>query len=340
MHPTLRFASVLAATLGAAAAQELPSGPPPGTALTAFRAYAPFGVHAGQEFDVAAEIGEAPGVLLFVHEVSRNTAPVIRGLAELQEEFAVLGLRTRMIRVADDRTAAEEQMTRVSRAMQLEEPIVVSLDGADGPGNYALNRKCTLTLVTVKDARVHATLGLTDTGRQDLPRLRQMVEAVAGPLPNDEDRLRALIAQRLPADPEALRARAVALELEVRRLRQQLAQARDGGNARNPRAERMRGERRPAAGAQPERRPDARQREGKAPEDAELQKLLRAFTRKDNSDERVGEVLDAITARVGDDAGLRDQAVEMFRMMLSLDYGNETARAKARAYVDAHRRQP
>lgn len=335
MHATLAPALALITTFGAASSQELPSGPAPGMALTPIRAYAPFGVNAGQEFDVAAEIGDAPAALLFVHEVSRNVAPVLRGLAELQQDYEVLGFRSRMVRVAGDRTAAEEEVARVSRALQLAEPIVVSLDGADGPGNYALNRKCTLTLVMVKDGRVHASLGLTDTGRQDLPRLRALVEEVAGPLPADEAGLRALIAARLPADSEALRARVVDLELEVRRLRQRLEQVQN----RNDAPARMRPTDRADARPKAAEGAGVRPREGKAPDDDELRALLREFIRQDNSDERVTGIFGDIEARVGDDAGLRAQAVDMFRLMLSLDYGSATAQRQARNYVEAHSRR-
>jgi hypothetical protein len=321
----------------AAAAQELPSGPAPGTMLTPVRVYAPLGPRRGQEYDAAADLVTGPGALLFVHEISRNVAPLIRGFARLSDEFALLGLRTAMVRVADDRTAEEEHAARVSRALQLAQPIVVGLDGADGPGNYALNRKCTLTLVLTKDGRAHRSVGFTDTGAQDVPRLRAWIEEIAGVLPEDDAALRELLAARLPQDPAALRARAAELALEAHRLRERLARA----ESAQPAAERarMRAARERAAESGEPATPPAAAREGKAPQDTELRSLLRRFIRKDNDARAVAEVFAAIEQRVGDDAGLRQQAIDMFRLMLSLDYGSDAARERARGYLQAHARE-
>jgi hypothetical protein len=319
-----------------AVAQETPSGPAPGTALTPVRVYAPLGPRQGQEYDAAAELRQGPGALLFVHEISRNVAPVIRGLARLSDEFALLGLRVAMVRVADDRTKEEEHVARVSRALQLAQPILVGLDGADGPGNYALNRKCTLTLVLTKDGRVHRSVGFTDTGAQDVPNLRAWIAEIAGELPEDETELRALLAARLPQDADALRAHAVELAVELLRLRQRLA--RDDAMRVRTDAPRMR-ERDAARGDVAAADAPARQREGQPPEDDQLQGLLRRFIRKDNDAQAVADVFAAIEQRVGDDAGLRKQAVEMFRLMLSLDYGTDAAKERARAYVAANTRE-
>ena len=60
-----------------AGADALSSGPPAGAKLTAAPCYASSGRLAGQEFDAAENLGSGPGALLFVHELSRNNAPVI-----------------------------------------------------------------------------------------------------------------------------------------------------------------------------------------------------------------------------------------------------------------------
>ena len=134
--------------------EPLSSGPEAGTALTPIPCYATDGALVGQEFDAAAKIGSAPGALLFVHELTRNTAPVIRGLDNLASEFSIVGFRSFTIILGEDRTAAEAQLKRVNGSLQLANPLVMSTDGAEGPGNYALNRKCTLTLVLTKDGAV------------------------------------------------------------------------------------------------------------------------------------------------------------------------------------------
>ena len=83
--------SLLAA---AAPCQDLRSGPRPGAPLAPVMVYAPDGPRAGAEFDAAAALGQGPGALLFVHEITRNVAPVIRGLDDLAAEYAILGFRS------------------------------------------------------------------------------------------------------------------------------------------------------------------------------------------------------------------------------------------------------
>ena len=58
-----------------AASEVIVSGPTVGTAITPIHC-----VGSGIEFDVAEKLGTAPGAILFIHELTRNTAPVINGL--------------------------------------------------------------------------------------------------------------------------------------------------------------------------------------------------------------------------------------------------------------------
>jgi hypothetical protein len=215
---------LLGGLLAPCGAGEIVSGPAAGTGLTPVRAYAPLGPYAGREFDAAAEIGNRPGALLFLHEMTRNTYHVIRGLDELAAEHAFTGFRSFTLRLADDRTSAERAITlRNGRdtgghrfsvvgkfgALHLRNPIALSLDGLDGPGNYALNRKAALTLVIVRDGKVALSAAFTDTGAKDLPTIRKMVEDAIGPLPPDDASAKEWIATRLPQEPGELRKLAI-----------------------------------------------------------------------------------------------------------------------------------
>jgi hypothetical protein len=316
--------------------EELASGPRAGAPLTPVMVYAPSGRLAGQELDAAKALGQGPGVLLFVHELSRNTAPMISGLDRLADEYSLLGLRTFTVLLARDRTAAENQLKRSSDSLRLLHPMVYSLDGVEGPGAYALNRKCTLTVVTAKGGKVARSVALTDTGRQDVERLRGWIEELTGPLPSDESELRKLLESSLPEEPAALRERALELALEVLRLRRQLERARAEGGMRPEAAAGPRraaaAEARPPAGE----RPQAARQEGKPPEDPELRRLLRAAIRREASKEELDATFSAIDERVGDDEGLRREAVDMFRLMVSLGYGSDDASERAKAYVAKH----
>lgn len=205
-------------------AGEIVSGRVAGTKLTPVRAYAPLGAYAGREFDAAAEIGDRPGALLFLHEMTRNTYHVIRGLDELASEYALAGFRSFTLRLADDRTAAETAIIARNGkdtgghrfsvagkfgALQLRNPITLSLDGLDGPGNYALNRKAVLTLVMVNGGKAVRSVAFTDTGARDMAMVRKLVEETIGPIPQDDAALREWITNRLPSDRDELRKLAV-----------------------------------------------------------------------------------------------------------------------------------
>ena len=310
---------------------DLVSGPSPSTPLPACPVYAPSGPLAGTEFDAAKRLQRGPGVLLFVHELSRNTAPMITGLDRLAVQLAWTGLETFTIRVAADRNEAEAAVKRSSDALSMYRPIVISPDGIDGPGGYALHRKATLTLVVAKDGVVVRSVAFTDTGRADLGRLRALVEEATGAIPTDPKALRALVEERLTRDPEQLRTLAIELTMLLQRV-EQMNEARAQKNRTD-----MKAEAKPAPG--PAGAPNvatAKPHEGKAPEDEELRALLRRaiFLAADKAE--LDAVYAAVDERVGTDAGLRAQAVEMFKHQLSLGYGNDDSKQRAKAYVEKH----
>ncbi|MCA8963832.1 MAG: hypothetical protein KDC48_03050 [Planctomycetes bacterium] len=311
----------------------LQSGPPAGAPLPACKVFAPSGPFAGTEFDAAAQIGQGPGVLLFVHELTRNTAPMITGLDRLAVQLAWTGLQAHAVRVAPDRTEAELGSKRSSEAMGLHRPIVVSVDGAEGPGGYALDRKATLTLVLANEGKVVRSVAFTDTGRADLQKLRGLVEEVTGPVPTDAAELRKMMEARLTRDPEQLRRLAIDLALLVQRV-DSVNEARMQRQRENQQRQQQRQQ---GGQAEGQMRPNpTKPREGKAPEDEQLRDLLRRCIQRGADSAELDAAFAAIEKRIGDDAGLRKQGVEMFRLMLSLDYGNDDAKARARKFVDQY----
>lgn len=311
----------------------LSSGPKPGTELTPVVCYATDGPNRGLEFDAAKQIGKSPSAFLFIHELTRNTAPVLRGLDNLASEFSIVGFRSFSIMLTGDRTAGEAQLKRVNGSLRLGNPIVLSTDGAEGPGNYALNRKAALTLVLANGGKVTKSLALTDTGPNDVPMIRSAIEEMCGKIPDDEGALRGLIAKNLPSNPENLKRIATDQALEVRRLKKQLArlreQSRGAGMQRRPQQRPMRRETPDVAPDKPKPK-----REGKPPEDPKLLSLLRPFIRKTNEDARTDEIYAEITARAAEGKELNSQAVEMFKLMLSIDYGSPHAQKLARKFLD------
>ncbi len=218
------IALILLGLVSGTRSESIVSGPKPGTPLTPVMVYDGLGAFAGREFDAAREIGGNPGALLFVHSMTRNTYHVIRGLDQLAGRNALMGFKSFTVYLSEDRTSAENQIrlrnglatggykfsvTGKFGALKLENPIMLSLDGVDGPGNYALNRRAVLTLVTMRDGKVHGTHTFTDTGEYDLPLLEKLVSEVVGPIPQELPEQRKLREARLPKEKDRLRKLAV-----------------------------------------------------------------------------------------------------------------------------------
>lgn len=315
-----------------AASEAIVSGPEVGTALTPIRC-----VGSDGEFDVAEKLGTAPGAILFIHELTRNTAPVINGLDKLASDHSIHGFRSHTIMLGADRTAGEDQAKRVNGSLKLRNPIVLGLDGAEGPGNYALNRNAALTLIFCKDGKVLRSEALTDTGPNDVPKIRQWAEEIAGPLPKGREALLAA----LPTDHTALREFAVDRALEVQRLQGKLKRLQEnnrkrGGRAMNRRPERPKDN--ADKSADETEAAEKPKRQGKPPEDSELNALLRSFIRKTNDEAKADEVYAKITKRAAESDALKGEAVEMFKLMLSFRdrYGIDHAQKLAEGFLKEH----
>lgn len=351
------LAALAAMTLGAdlcaqaePPASRVVSGPVAGTPLHTLRV-AEMKANGFRELDLAKQLGTAPCAILFVHEFTRPAAQVVRALDALGAEFAAFGLQTRAVLLSTDRTAGEQWLQRSRRALNLVRPISLSTDGATGPGDYALARNAAITLVVANGAKVVDAIGWTDVGAKDAAYLRSQVERVIPPNWREGDLLAAL-----PDDPAELKQRIATLaavvrqqQAQIRKLQQRRQNQRmqPRGRANPPtRGKRMDAQPKPKSGptgtptrstAQPTP-PKGNRRVGKAPSDPTLRSLLRSFIQQTNDEAKIQQVLGKIEARVGQDTGLRTQAVEMFRLIQGLGYGTDAARAAAARYVETHRK--
>ncbi len=365
--------------------QELNTGPAVGTALTPVKAYGVGGPHpgayAGKEFDVAGEIGDGPGAILFMHELTRNILPVVRGLDQFGSEYSLKGFKTFILMLSPDRTAAESRLKAVNGSLKLRNPVVLSLDGAEGPGNYALNRKATLSLALVDKGKVVRTHAYTDVNAEDEGILRGWVEEIVGAIPENLGEYRQLAQANLPKGAGELRSLAVEQAVEIRRLQAQVKRLKEqqggryGGMRRDPRnmqrgaqpQMRREGAGREGAGREGDaKRPEGRrgegtpkrsegrggergmkkeggsdakpERQGRPPEDPQLNSLLRSFIRQTNDDARADEVFAQITDRAKESDKLRGEAVEMFKLMLSFRdrYGTKHAQELAEGFLKEH----
>ena len=63
-------------------------------------------------------------------------------------------------------------------AIFLKSPMGISVDGKEGPGAYGLNRKVTITILVVKDNKVHANFAILSPNKADFPKVKKAIDEV------------------------------------------------------------------------------------------------------------------------------------------------------------------
>jgi len=207
MRSLIRAAAclVVASCFGPLSADEpIFSGPQVGEKLPAFKVRGVFDGDAGKELDFVTKADGKPLVLIFVHDVNRQSVSMTRILSKYTTSRAKEGLATGVVWLDDDATAAENMLKRVKHALTASAPIGISLDGREGPGSYGLNRNVMLTILIGNKGKVTANFALVQPSLQaDLPKILEQIVAVAGgKVPKLEDIDPAVAMARKPATRE------------------------------------------------------------------------------------------------------------------------------------------
>src|SRR5262245_13338930 len=141
------------------AAEPAYSGPQKGEKTTPFTVVELTGRRAGTErYPIAENLGKAT-VLVFVHGIERSLVPLLRVVdqygAERKEQ-----LKTEIVFLSPDRLQGEQRVKAAAGSLRLQARVGLSVDGAEGPGNYGLNKECLMTIVAAKDNVVTANFAL------------------------------------------------------------------------------------------------------------------------------------------------------------------------------------
>jgi hypothetical protein len=164
------------------------SGPQPGEKLTGFKVRGVYDKLAGKDLDFIAEAKGKPIVLVFVHELTRPSMALTRAVTAYGASRQKDGLHTYIVWLSEDRTEAEQYLKRASKSLNFTVPVGISLDGAEGPGAYGLNRKVSLTVIVAKDNKVTANFALVQPSVTDAPDIAQaIVKVVGGKAPTLEE---------------------------------------------------------------------------------------------------------------------------------------------------------
>jgi len=165
------------------------SGPQTGEPLVPFEVRSLLGANAGESMDYVTKAMGKPLLLVFVHDVNRQSIAMVRNLTSYSAKRNSDELQTGVIMLNDDANEAEKNFQRMKHAFTADTATGVSLEGREGPGSYGLNRLVTLTILLAKDDKVVANYALVQPSLQvDLPKIvKSITDLIGGPTPALEE---------------------------------------------------------------------------------------------------------------------------------------------------------
>src|SRR5688500_3385956 len=144
------------------------SGPQAGEKMTEFKVVDVVGDAKGREWAVLDRHQGKPLTIVFVHGIERSIVPLLTTIDQYAHEKTDL-LGTTIVFLSDDRVESEKRLPMVAQSLRLQSPVALSVDGAEGPGNYGLNKQCLMTVVVAKDGKATANFALVQPGIVDAP---------------------------------------------------------------------------------------------------------------------------------------------------------------------------
>ncbi len=179
----------LACASGLEAQEPVFSGPQPGEAIVPFEVRSLSAANAGVQVDFVTNAKGKPLLLVFVHDLNRQSIAMVRNLTTYSAKRKGDGLHTGVILLNDDANETEKNFQRMKHAFHADTPTGVSLEGREGPGRYGLNRGVMLTILLCKDDKVVSNFALVQPSLQvDLPKMaKSIVELIGGPMPTMEE---------------------------------------------------------------------------------------------------------------------------------------------------------
>lgn len=165
------------------------SGPQSGETVARFELRSLSSHDAGKQVDYVSKANGKPLLLVFVHDLNRQSIAMVRNLTTYSAKRLGDGLQTGVILLSNDANDTEKNFQRMKHAFNSETPTGVSLEGLEGPGRYGLNRLVMLTILLSKDDKVVANYALVQPSLQvDLPKIvKSITDLIGGPVPSMEE---------------------------------------------------------------------------------------------------------------------------------------------------------
>lgn len=326
--PLTFLAVAFACTSAARADEPVFSGPQPGEKLSPFKVLDFSGPDAGKEVELLGRLKGAPTLLIFVHEATRPGFQLMRPLDLYGSKLAKDGLATHFVWLAADKTEKEKWLNTAKTSLNLKSPLSISLDGIEGPGNFGLNRKVTLTILAAKDNKVVANFAIVQPNETDAPKVLEAMAKLMGKEPPKLEDLRAELNARRPEPPRP----AVDLAEQVKQLQEEMARTSrraaelqkkvneltDALNEAQTKIAKMEGKEPPA--------PIRKLLPGESSDNPELQGLMRRMIQKDNDEATVKQITEAMLKWAGDDPVKKKELAEFCKRIAHVGYGTEAAK--------------
>ena len=156
------------------------SGPQPGEKLPPLKVR---NVLAEEATDVSLieKAAGKPVLLVFFHKRTRPAFGLTNALVRLAKTREKQGLVSGVIMLTDDPTETGNWMKRIRHLLTQDTLYGISMDGAEGPGAYGLNREVTLTVLVGKEGQVTANFALVQPSLpNDGPKIAKAVVDVTG----------------------------------------------------------------------------------------------------------------------------------------------------------------
>lgn len=160
------------------------SGPQVGEKLPALKVKIAYGQNATKTVDLIELAAGRPTLLVIVNGANRPAANLTRCLmnyADMQSQSLFAGV----VYLDGDPSAADEYLRRAISWWEVGPPVGISIDGAEGPGSYGLNRNVNLTVLVADKGRVLSNFPLIQPSTTDSPKiLKEVAALVGGRVPN------------------------------------------------------------------------------------------------------------------------------------------------------------
>jgi hypothetical protein len=289
----------LVAALGnhaARAADPVFSGPQIGEKTTPFKVVVVTGAVQSKERDPIAENAGAPTAFVFIHALERSLVPLLRAVDQYGAE-RTNQLKTEVVFLFGDPVEGEARVKAAAGSLKLRSRVGLSLDGAEGPGNYGLNKECMMTILAAKENIVTANFALVQPGIADAPKVIEALAKVCGDT-------------NPPTAEQLLAGAGGAMRGDGMRMAR-------GGTATN-------------AARPTEDFP------GAVPDDPKLNMLLRQFIRPTNDNATVDHLFKDIEAHIQGNADLTRQASNGWVRVLHFGdhYGTPYSRKLSQSFLD------